>query len=82
MTEAAQQRLAAVEYLLGRMVGWLDDDVLDDTAATILAELRTELTPEERRKRELAVELLTNGWRQREAFPIGSWVRGEGPRRD
>lgn len=78
MTDAAQERLAAAEYLLGRMAGWLDDDVLDDTAATILAELRTELTPEQRRERELALELLTNGWRRREAFAIGPWVRDEG----
>lgn len=82
MTDAREQRLAAAEYLLGRMARWLDDDVLDDTAATILAELRTDLTAEERGVREQALELLTDGWKERQAFPIGPWVRGDTDKTD
>lgn len=76
-----EQRLDAAEYLSALLARWIDDDVLDDAAATILAELMTDLKGPDRRVRELALDLLTTSGARRSNLNIRRWVGGETSRK-
>jgi transcriptional regulator with XRE-family HTH domain len=76
-----EHRVEATEYLSALLAKWIDDDVLDDAAATILAELMTDLKDAERRVRELALDLLTTSGVRRSNLNIRQWVGGATPRK-
>lgn len=59
MSGARDLRVCAAEHLVRSLARWIDDDVLDDAAATLLAELAGDLTAEDRAVREAALDLLT-----------------------
>jgi len=60
MSDDLELRVRAVEHLLHILARWIDDEVLDDAAANLLAELTGELSAEDRALRQAALELLTN----------------------
>lgn len=73
--EPNDERLAAIELLIGHITRWVDDDVLDDTAAALLAEYSGEgLDERDRRIRRLAIELLTSGGGRHDILPVRDWL--------
>jgi hypothetical protein len=60
MSDDQELRVRAVEHLLRILARCIDDKVLDDAAANLLAELAGELSAEDRALRQAALELLTN----------------------
>ena len=60
MSDDLELRVRAVEHLLRILARWIDDEVLDDAAANLLAELAGELSTEDRALRQAALELLTS----------------------
>lgn len=60
MSDDLELRVRAVEHLLRILARWIDDEVLDDAAANLLAELAGELSAEDRALRQAALDLLTN----------------------
>ncbi|WP_374654329.1 hypothetical protein [Phenylobacterium sp.] len=78
MTEVPFLRVRAAEHLIRALARWIDDDVLDDVAATLLAELSDDLPQDDRAIREAALDLLTSITAQDVAGPLADWL---GPRR-
>jgi hypothetical protein len=78
MSQDLELRIRAAEYLVRVLAKWLNDDVLDDAAATILAELMSDLSDEEQRVRALALELLTTTGQSGTGVLVGKWVEGGG----
>lgn len=79
MSDNDEQRLEAVELLLHLLAGWIDDDVLDDTAAALLARLRDDLSKHDREVCELALELLTSSAVRQIAPPVRAWLAAQAP---
>ncbi|WP_374656824.1 hypothetical protein [Phenylobacterium sp.] len=73
MTGPLDLRARAAEHLVRSLARWIDDDVLDDAAATLLAELAGDLTSEDRAVREAALDLLTRMDAGDLAIPQAPW---------
>lgn len=76
MTDMLSLRVRAAEHLLRALAQCIDDDVLDDAAATLMAELSEDLPAEERATREVALELLMQMSARDVAGLLSAWRGG------